>query len=82
MIFAEKELVSLVRDPTSVGVVVSATPGTATCIQTTSDGRVRPGRTTHDHHYQVYWSAGTHAGFDVEECWHTEEELTLAASDQ
>jgi len=61
MIFAEKELVSLVRDPTSVGVVVSATPG------------MSPGDC--DNHYQVYWSAGSHAGFDVEECWHTEEEL-------
>jgi hypothetical protein len=79
MKYAEKELISLVRDPTSVGVIVSATPGTVTKgVQTTSDGRTRPGRTISDNHYQVYWSAGTHTGFDIEECWHTEEELTLA----
>ena len=65
MKYAEKELVSLVRDPMSVGVVVSITPG-----------HLRPGRpSSAGNHYQVYWSAGSNAGVDVEECWHTEEEL-------
>ena len=65
MKFAEKDLVSLVRDPTSVGVVLSVTP----CYT--------PGVVS-GNHYQIYWSTGTNHEVEVEECWHTEEELTQA----
>jgi hypothetical protein len=67
MKYAEKELVSLVRDPTSVGVVVSITPGH---LLETALSR------SAGNHYQVYWSAGSNVDVDIEECWHTEEELT------
>ena len=76
MKYAEKDLVSLVRDPTSVGVVLSVTPGP------TLAGLNHAAGILSDNHYQVFWSAGTHAGFDIEECWHRTEELTPVVSSQ
>jgi len=70
--YAEKELVSLKRDPTSVGVVLSVTPGPDWA------GRYHAAGVLSDNHYQVYWSAGTNVGVDIDETWHTEEELTQA----
>lgn len=67
MKYAEKDLVSLKRDHRSVGVIVATSPGHPGNIGVVSGN-----------HYQVYWSAGQETAFELTECWHTEEELTLA----
>jgi hypothetical protein len=65
MKFAKQDLVSLSRDPTSVGVVMAITPAVRHLVA----GDEGP------NHYQVYWSAGTNASASPDECWHMEEEL-------
>ena len=67
MKYAENDLVKLRRDHRSLGVIV-----------TTSPGHPQNAGVVSGNHYQVYWSAGQETAFTLEECWHTEEELTLA----
>ncbi len=69
MKYAEQDLVRLKRDPASVGVVVSISPGNGNMGIVSGN------------HYQIYWSAGTERGAHLDETWHTEEELTKAITE-
>lgn len=66
MKYKEKDLVKLKRDPHSIGVIVARHPGIGNLGVVSGN------------HYQVYWSAGSEDVFDIDETWHTEEELTPA----
>jgi len=66
MKYAEKDLVRLKRDLTSLGVIVASSPGNGNMGIVSGN------------HYQVYWSAGSDKHVDLDENWYTEEQLTPA----